>query len=190
MPTNLRLVHVPQHSAVIPAKAGTQKNEKRLLPSNRGRASRTAMRLSRGMPPSASSGSRRWRFPKCGPSGCGPHFVAPERSPFMNPAAAPRERCPKGRATPGLGPRCIPRANRSSASIRRVPPRLGVSRTRRPMAPAQARGTVRPARSREHQRSPERRRGRGTRGTRSGAPLRHVARKRFRVPRRSRSSGP
>jgi hypothetical protein len=85
--------------------------------------------------------------------------------------------------------RCIPRANRFPASVRRVPPRTGVSRPRRRLAPPQTRRAFRPTRSRQHQRRPECRRRRGTRGTRSGPQLRHVARECFRVPRRSRSSG-
>ena len=43
----------------------------------------------------------------------------PPSVPVQRPAAAERERCPQGRATPGLGPRCMRRDNRVRGARRR-----------------------------------------------------------------------
>jgi hypothetical protein len=81
-------------------------HHRRLVPCKTSEASRPARPYFRGAPRSLAKESP-------GPAALeacdGPHFG---KRHLLDPAAAERERCPKGRATPGLGPRCIPRDNR------------------------------------------------------------------------------
>ncbi len=117
----------------------------------------------------------------------------PGKVPIMNPATAPVAPLACAHPARSNGVRQPLRCTVLSAKPAlgaRVPPRPRLPSPRGPLAPAQARRTLRPARPREHLFRAQCRGRCGESWTRPSPPLRHRARQRLRVRRDSRPARP